>query len=612
VTLLRPYQIQAVDAVFEAWSSGIKRPAVVQATGTGKTIVLSSIISQMVRAEKRRPLVLAHREELLSQTADKLRAVDPYLSVGILQAGRHEVDADVVVASVQSISRRLGVGSRAVNPSRFDLVIVDEAHHASAKTYLSTLEHFGAMDPASETLALGVTATLARSDNIPLGHVWDEVVFEYSAHDAITDGYLVRPLAQRVELDGVSLKGVKTIAGDFSESDLGKRMYRSGQQIAKAILEHGLDSGGRVRRGITFAPTIECAHQWAADFNAAGIRSTVIIGATSTVERQAAYRALTGHHIDMLVSVMVLTEGFDLPAVEMCVQGRPTRSMPLYVQMIGRVLRPSPTTGKVDALILDLCGTITDKLTTLVDLDIPDVCVCGCDCGYEHLCVLRCACPRARSGKLKRPCIVCLKKGTNVRSCTHYENRHVIGCQHHCDGIGKPGLFEEDPVDEVVLDAAGNPIEWGVDDSEVRLRQVDLFDSSGTRIKKRARRSGWQLTKKEIPFLTIGTGSEQEWVFLWKDAEIWPGRSAWTVGRKPKVGKASRVSTHEVFAEAVKAAEALDPRHGKPRPALSGPATENQLATLRRFGYDTPEGMTKEQASQALNQCFASKGLDPA
>lgn len=603
---LREYQIQAVDAVFEAWGNGVKRPAVVQATGTGKTIVLSSIISHSVRVEKRRPLVLAHREELLSQTADKLRAVDPYLSVGILQAGRHEVDADVVVASVQSIHRRLGTGNRAVDPTRFDLVIVDEAHHASAKTYLSTLEHFGAMDPDSDTLALGVTATLARSDNIPLGHVWDEVCFEYSAHDAITDGYLVRPLAQRVELDGVNLKGVKTIGGDYSESDLGKRMYRSGQQIAKAVLEHGLDSRGRVRRGITFAPTIDCANQWAADFNAAGIRSTVIVGATPTVERQAAYRALTDHQIDMLVSVMVLTEGFDLPAVEICVQGRPTKSMPLYVQMVGRVLRPSPSTGKVDALILDLCGTIQDKITTLIDLDIPDVCECGCtDCEFEHLCVLKCRCPRTKSGKLKKPCIVCRKNGATGK-CPHYERKHVVACQHHCDGIGKPGEWDEDPVDDVILDAAGNPIEWSVDHSEVRLKQVDLFDSTGNRITRpKRRRTGWAVTNGGIPFLPT-TSTFDEWIFLWNNG------GAWTVGAKPKSGgKAVRLAEGLAFPDAVKLAESKHPRGGKPGAPLVGPASEKQLDTLRRFGCEAHEGMAKQEASEMLNRLFASKALDP-
>lgn len=568
----------------------------VQATGLGKTVVLAALVSEMIREEKRRPVILCHREELVAQTVDKLRRTDRFLSVGVIQAERHEVNADIVVASIQSISRRLGVGSRAIAADRFDLVIADECHHYVSRTGLATIEYFGALDPGRDTLALGVTATLARSDGIPLGHLWEEVCFEYSAHDAITDGYLVRPLAQRVVLDGLDLKGVKIKAGDFSEADLGKRMYRSGQQIAVAVLEHAPN-----RRGITFAPTVECANQWAADFNAAGIRTEVVIGTTPTSVRQENYRKLTEHQIDMIASVLVLTEGFDLPAVDLIVMGRPTRSMPLYQQCIGRGLRLSPETGKVDCLILDLCGTIQDKITTLVDLDIPDVCECTCPCEFEHLCVLRCTCPRTRSGKLKRPCVVCRKNGTT--DCFHYDRRHVVGCVHGCDGIGKPGVWDEDPVDEAILDAAGNPIEWEVDHSEVRFKRVDLFEG-GTTARRRRPRSGWFLTDSGIPCLAT-TSTFSDLIFLWADGD------SWTVGVKPPKGRAEKVKTGLTFADAIHEAQVLHPRGGRPNSPLVGPVTEGQVRMLNRFNVPVHGGMTKDQASTKINQCLASQALDP-
>lgn len=602
--ILRPYQRDAVQAVYDAWDSGIKRPALVLPTAGGKTIIFSSICSVAVREEKRRPLILVHREELVFQTVAKLKAIDPHLAVGVVKAEQHEMNADVVVASIQSISRRLGVGSRAIASDRFDLVIVDEAHHASATTWLATLEHFGAMNPESDTVCLGVSATLARSDGVPLGHIWEEVCFEYSAHDAITDGYLARPVAQRVVLEDLNLKGVKIKAGDFSEADLGKRMYRSGQQIGAAVLQYGLDDTGRPRRGITFAPTVECAQQWAMDFNALGIRSEVVIGSTPTEQRQRSYQGITDRRIDMLVGCMVMTEGFDLPAAELVVMGRPTKSMPLYIQMIGRGLRLSPETGKRDCLILDVCGTIQDKITTLIDLDIPDICDCGCDCEFEHLCVLRCQCPRTKSGKLKRPCVVCRKNGA-VGKCLHYERKHVVGCEHHCEGIGKPGEWDEDPAEDVILDAAGNPIEWVVDHSEVRLKQVDLFDATGRSIAKpkQKRRSGWALTNGGIPFLHTST-TFTDLIFLW------PDNGAWTVGVKPKQGAARRVHEAGTFAEAVKVAESLHPRGGRPPSPLVGPATEGQIQTMQRFGLPVPPGLSKADASIALNTCFASKALD--
>lgn len=601
--ILREYQIATIEAAVEAWGRGVKRPAAVLPTAAGKTVIFSSLISMMVREEKRRPLILVHREELVTQTVDKLKRIDPYLSVGVVKADRHEVNADVVVASVQSISRRLGTGPRAILADRFDLIIVDEAHHCAAKTWLATLEYFGAMNNNFDTLCLGVTATLARSDGIPLGHIWQEVCYEYSAHDAIADGYLIRPLAQRVVLDGVDLKGVKIKAGDFSESDLGKRMYRSGTQIGAAVLEHGMDGSGRVRRGITFAPTVECANQWASDFNALGIRSHVVIGETPTEQRQSSYQKLTDRRIDMLVGCMVMTEGFDLPAVELVVMGRPTKSMPLYIQMLGRGLRLSPETGKTSCLVLDTCGTIQDKITTLIDLDIPDACDCECGCEFEHLCVLRCACPRTKSGKLKRPCVVCRKNGATGK-CQHYMRRHVFSCPHHCDGIGKPGDWDEDPIDEPAIPAEGNPIEWEIDHSEVRLKAVDLFDATGAKKwHKPKRRSAWALTDGGVPFLAT-TSTFNDLIFLWNDG------GSWTVGSKPKRGTAAKVESGLTFAEAVKTAEAMHPRGGKPPSPLMGPATEGQITALRVCGVDVLSGATKQWASETLNRVFASRALD--
>jgi hypothetical protein len=145
----------------------------------------------------------------------------------------------------------------------------------------------------------------------------------------------------------------------------------AGEKIADAYARYGQDAYGQYRRAISFAPTIEVAEAWCQDYERAGARPALITGSTPAHERQAAYRDVANGHKDVLSSVMVLTEGFDLPAVEVAIVGRPTKSMPLLTQMIGRVLRPSPGTGKQAALILDVVGSLGRGLARSFDLSIP-------------------------------------------------------------------------------------------------------------------------------------------------------------------------------------------------------------------------------------------------
>lgn len=603
---LRDYQRESIDAVMGAWAGGCQRPAIVLATGTGKTVIMAAIVSTSIRHAGRRPLILVHRQELVSQTVAKLRATDPGLSVGVIEAERHEADADVVVASVQSLVRRLGVGRRAVDLNRFNFVLVDEAHHASAKSYISVLDHFGALKEDSGTVALGVTATLGRSDGIPLGHVWSDVVFEYGAAAAIRDGWLVRPQAERVVLDDLDLGSVKVSRGDYSDGDLGSRMVRSGERIAESILEHGRDALGGIRRGIVFSPTVECAMQWAADFRRFGIRSEVVTGETPRAERQRIYAATDSHENDMIVSVMVLTEGFDLPSVEVAVVGRPTKSVPLYTQMVGRVLRPSPSTGKVGALVLDVGGKVRERLTTLVDLQLPASCECACACAWSYLCPSACDCPRSYSGRLKKPCLICAYlKATEPLgdhgACAHYDQvtEHRFGCEHICDGLGRPGLFPEDESDEVdaaELEAAA-PLE--VDDSEIVTESVELFDLENVRAARPRQRTPWLLSKSGRPFLPR-TSSFDFTIFLKSEPD-----GTWTVGRRPRQGRAARLAVGLIFDEARQLALAEYP--GMP-PKLYGSSSPRQTELLARFNVDGST-MTKQEASDALSIAFASEWL---
>lgn len=368
--ILREYQREATGAVLGAWQAGTRAPAIVLATGLGKTVILAELCRIAVRAMNLRPVILVHRDELVRQTVDKLERADAGLRIGIIQGQNLGIArTDVVVASVQTLIRRIGPKARiAITPDRFSAVIVDECHHAAASSYLAILDHFG------DALRLGVTATLARGDGRGLGEVWDDVVYERDIAWGVEHGYLVPAEVRTVTLAGLDTSKVrKAIDGDLAAGDLGKAMssVHAGERIAEAYVRFGQTAQGRLRRAISFAPTVEVAEAWTGDYEAAGARCAVINGATPTNVRQAAYRDLAAGRIDVLSSVMVLTEGFDLPAVEVAIVGRPTKSMPLLTQMVGRVLRPSPSTGKEAALILDVVGAMGGGLARSVDLSIP-------------------------------------------------------------------------------------------------------------------------------------------------------------------------------------------------------------------------------------------------
>ncbi len=366
---LRAYQREAIEATATAWASGLKRPALVLATGLGKTVIFAELAHSMVGS--RRPLVLVHRDELVRQSVAKLHAADPSARIGVIQGREMGIArTDIVVASVQTLIRRLDV----IQPSRFDLGIVDECHHAAADSYVKIMTHFGAFDNASNSLWLGVTATMGRGDNRGLGDIWQDVVFERDIRFGVEGGFLVPAEVRTVRLAGLDTDTVRVSQGDLAPGALARAMStaHAGPVIARAYSEFARTPEGRLRRGIVFAPKVETAQAWQADFLALGIRCAVITGTTPTEERQSVYRDLAAGRLDVIASVMVLTEGFDLPAVEVAVIGRPTKSMALLTQMVGRVLRPSPSTGKTAALVIDVVGAMGSGLARTLDLSIPE------------------------------------------------------------------------------------------------------------------------------------------------------------------------------------------------------------------------------------------------
>lgn len=370
---VRPYQRRALDSIEQAEKEGLRRPLLVYPTGTGKTVIFSHALKE--RAERGRGLVLVHREELAAQTVDKIGMVAPELTTGIVKADRDELDADVVVASVQTAHRdkRLAALIESGRRSPFGTVIVDEAHHAPAPTWTKVLQGLGAWSEFGP-LTVGFTATPERDNGKTLG-VWERVVSYMSIREAIygdrkngeEGGYLVPILpAVIVETKTDMGKVRKGSDGDLSGGDLGKAMEDAGaiEQIADAYKEHAAD-----RKGVAFTPTIATAHHLAAELCKRGIPAEAVDGNTETELRRAILRRLKTGETQVVVNCAVLTEGFDEPSVSCVVVARPTRFHGLYVQMVGRGTRLFP--GKKDLMVLDIVGASNrHELIGLVDLGL--------------------------------------------------------------------------------------------------------------------------------------------------------------------------------------------------------------------------------------------------
>ncbi len=343
---LRPYQEEAIAAVQAASERGIQRPLVVLPWGTGKTCVFSTLIARRGGSA----LVLAHRDELLSQAAAKIAIADPTLAlgVGLIAAGRNDVGAPVVVGSVQTLARESRLARL---PRQFDTVVVDECHHSAARSYRRILEHL-----APSPLIVGVTATPVRADGKELGDVWQEIVYQRGVEEMIAAGYLADIRGVRVGLEGVDLDAVTQSGGDYQADALGAALE---QASAPAHILGAYRTHANGHKALVFVPTVALAHMVARVFRDAGIAAEAVDGSTAKDQRREILERLTLGSTRVVANVAVLTEGFDEPSVDTIIMATPTRSQVRYSQAIGRGLRPFP--GKADCLVIDVVG-VTERL----------------------------------------------------------------------------------------------------------------------------------------------------------------------------------------------------------------------------------------------------------
>lgn len=340
---LRPYQSAASDAIFKEWEDN-DATLVVMPTGGGKTVLFADVIR---RVFPRRALVIAHREELIFQARDKIQRVTG-LSADV-EMGEYRADgglfgqARVVVSTIQTQCSGGDGGGRMskFDPQRFGVLIIDEAHHATSRSYRRVIDYYRT-NPALKVL--GVTATPDRADEEALGQVFQSVAFDYEVLDAIHDGWLVPIEQQMVHVEGLDYSSIRTTAGDLNGGDLAAVMEaeKNLQQMASASLA---TIGSR--RALVFTASVKAAEMTAEIFNRhrAGMASWVC-GKTDREKRRRVLADFAAGKLQVVCNCGVLTEGFDDPGVEVVIMGRPTKSRSLYSQMVGRSTRPLP--GVVD------------------------------------------------------------------------------------------------------------------------------------------------------------------------------------------------------------------------------------------------------------------------
>ena len=366
---LRQYQNDCLDAIVENYHAGVRHQLCVLATGLGKTVIFSNLPARLNNGKL---LVIAHRDELLSQAVDKIQRWNPTLKVGLEKAEQHaDADSNVIVACNASVGR---AGSKRLEHFWDDIgtIVVDECQHILGGSYLNILEDSGVLLPDSKKLLIGFTATPRRhnrkrtvqtgllddEDLVSLKSVFSKITYSFPIRKGIKEGFLAPLHGMRVSTQ-TNLDGVKVVAGDFAVDQLSAAV-NSPERNSLVVKTWKENAQGRP----TLCFTVDIAHAKAlADaFMHNGVLAQPIYG--DDPQRVEKLKWFEDGKVQVLCNCALLTEGFDSPSVACITLARPTRSGSLYTQMIGRGTRLHP--GKTDCLVVDVCDN--SKRCSLVTL----------------------------------------------------------------------------------------------------------------------------------------------------------------------------------------------------------------------------------------------------
>ena len=334
MTDLRDYQARAVEHLEKATKALYVLP-----TGGGKTVIATSAIERAVQRGER-VLMLTHRREILRQTSLKIP-----IDHGLIQAGLNiDLEYPVQVASIQTLWARCMRSNKIPLPPA-DLIIVDEAHYIAARTWQSILEAY------PNARRIGLTATPCRADGRGLGNYFDELILGPQIPNLIDRKYLVPTIYYAPA--NPDLKGVETRQGDYAIKQLADRMNRD--DLVGDIVSNWHKLAQR-RKTLVFCVDVAHSVHVKNEFLKSDVRAEHVDGSTPKTERDAILARLASGETDVVCNCMVLTEGFDLPAIGCIVLARPTKQLGLFRQMAGRGLRPAQ--GKSNLILIDHSGAV--------------------------------------------------------------------------------------------------------------------------------------------------------------------------------------------------------------------------------------------------------------
>ena len=338
---LWPFQTRAIDQLDQAVAEGSRAPLLVLPTGSGKTTIATELIGR----QDQRALFLAPRRELVHQASTRL--AEAGILHGVLLAGaddRKNSQARVQVASIDTLVARMLHRQRLILPE-FDLVLVDEAHLSITDVRTRLLAHW------PNALRIGLTATPTRKDGRALGVLYDRLIEPATTAELQRDGFLVP--ARYFSISEPDLERVRTIAGDYHQGELERAINQPA--LVGDIVETWLTRAAD-RRTVVFCTSIAHSVAVSEAFQRAGVAAEHIDANTPTGEREAIFGRFTAGQTQVLTNCFLASYGFDLPVLSCVVLARPTKSLMLYLQMLGRGLRIAE--GKADCLVLDHSGCV--------------------------------------------------------------------------------------------------------------------------------------------------------------------------------------------------------------------------------------------------------------
>lgn len=359
---LRPYQQLAIEHTRRSIDSGNAAVYFSLPTGCGKTHVISQLAAGFDHT-----LLLAHRIELIDQLAARLRSDWPDRSVGIVRAERNEWDADMVVATPQTLR---GHRLEAAVDRPLDAVFIDEAHHVTPGSRYHTI-----MEAAGDVPAIGCTATPFRADKRRMQDVLPTCTFSRTIDEMQTEGWLCPLLWHRIEvgMNLAAIESVHTVEGTDYRPEVLAAAATEDSTVADVIRQTTALVGDRPTA--VFAVNVHHAQLLADAYENAGIRSEAVWGAMPKRRRVEILSAWRAGSVQVVANCGILTEGFDFPSIAALVMARPTRSPGLYMQMLGRGTRKTP--GKEDCLVLDVTGIgeMDDSYQVVMPdmVSVPDV-----------------------------------------------------------------------------------------------------------------------------------------------------------------------------------------------------------------------------------------------